>query len=400
MKRAFNQELIKKANNNYMRFNTTVDENFIFAEGEEKDFANFIEAWTEVFKQVRSKGLTIYTAGNYQEILLKAFVNNLITLDWNNVWLNINEEIYNDDNKYIFEYIFKSISLDSFIKKLNECNNIEFVYKFYMLYGHINKIPLSDMKQTFLTYLDNAIKRENSTYEITLDEYFTQFQSFLGRNLDLLLILLEKANLDCEIEKDHILLKDKIAVSLTGPTVNDDRDTKKIISKFLSLKPGMYFTSNYKATDICQLNFLVGNNEKGKEIFYSDNYQLYSPEQYTVLKNHGYYNIEQYGKPVDYLEGIIESAERSVLLELLYSEKIKMVGVEYLSDIKYKLGEEEYNKYIEYIKSNNILTYYINEEDNEIIACHNLNSTLDYLKRARETVLISQGSRQKIKSEY
>ena len=43
---------------------------------------------------------------------------------------------------------------------------------------------------------------------------------------------------------------------------------------------------------------------------------------------------------------------------------------------------------------------YINEEDNEIIACHNLNSTLDYLKRARETVLISQGSRQKIKSEY
>lgn len=381
MEKLFYENLVESANHNY---NYIIgNKQYTFVEGKEKDFTIFLESWTEVFNRACSNGRTLGSMSNYQDSLLKIFVNSLTNLNWEEVWLNINEHIYNNDNKFIFEYLMKSISFDSFIKKINECNDLRLVYQFYILYGKINKLSPDETKQKYITYLDNTITRIGSTYEIMLDYYFDQ--SVIDNNSDLedlICILLEKADLDYVVEdklnnNDKIIhsLKDKIAVNLAIFHGSD-----KIINKFLSLNPSMYFKNGYgNTTDICQLNFRVGNNEEGKRIFNSDEYQLYSLQQYNALKNNKYYDVNDYDQPVDYLAGILRSAEKSILLELLYSDKVKMVGAEYLHVIKNILGDEEYEKFMEHVDKNNILIYFIYEHE-KVMVSDNLNTTLSYLR--------------------
>lgn len=349
-----------------------------FTFGEEKDFTNFVEIWTEAYKRACHNGRTIGATRDYQENLSYVFINNLATLDWGKVWLNINEQIYNVDNKFIFEYIMKSISLDMFIEKINNCNDSRLVYNFYMLYGRVNNVSQDEMKQKYITYLDIFLKRIDSTYEIMLNNYFDQLLFENENDLeDIICILLEQSNLDYMVEEDDGIihsLKDKIAVQLSMLIKSD-----KVTNEFLALKPAIYFKNGYgNTTDICQLNLEVGNNEEGKRVFNSDDYQLYSLQQYNTLRNRKFYDIKEYGRPIDNLSGIVMSAEKTTLLELLYSDKVKMIGAEYLHVIKNKIGNEEYEKFMKHVNKNSILIYFVYEHE-KVVVSDDLNDTLSYL---------------------
>ena len=218
------------------------------------------------------------------------------------------------------------------------------------------------MEQKYITYLDSAIKRKGSTYEETFIYCFDNAINARYRHnnisehnyVNIACILLENINLNFVIKNDAktITLKDKIALDSSIFHVDHE-----IINKFLSLNPGMYFKNScYGVTsDICQLNFIVGNNEEGKKIFNSNDYQLYSLQQYNALKNSKYYDTKKYGQPIDSLAVIVISAEKTILLQLLYSDKIKMIGAEYLHIITNRLGDEEYLRFMDHVKQNNIL---------------------------------------------
>lgn len=366
-------KLIDDVIKDYRTFGIVAGEGYFAKEyifDEENDFVKFLDCLTETFGD----------CWDYKNILTKVFLNNLTSLDWSKVWLNINEQIYNNKNKFIFEYIMKFISLESLIKKINESACIELVYELYMLYGKVNKIPLEEMEQKYITYLDSAIKRKGSTYEQTFIYCFDNARNYniFEHNLvNIACILLENINLNFVIKNGAktIALKDKIALDSSIFHVSH-----KIINKFLSLNPGMYFKNScYGVTsDICQLNFIVGNNDEGKKIFNSNDYQLYSLQQYNALKNSKYYDTKKYGQPIDNLAGIVTSAEKTILLELLYSDKIKMIGAEYLHIIKNKLGDEEYLRFMEHIKQNNILIYFVYEYE-KVLVPDDYNIALNYL---------------------
>lgn len=317
-----------------------------------------------------------------KENALKLLFDKLMPLDFNKVWLNIDIDDYCDISELIFKSIMKVISLDSFINKVNKCDDIELVYVLYMLYGKIHNISAEEINKKFILYLEEYIELHQNTYEELFLYHFATYRS--GGNFvykELVNLLFSKINLDCVIDEGNgktTLLKNKIARKLYYGAQD-----KGIINTFLNLNPGIYFEGDYSSDiDIFRLNLIAGNLEKAKEIFNSDVYELYSLEQYNALKNDGYYDIEKYGMPVDRLKGVLFVLEinasiepqkrKKALLDLIYSNKIKMVSCDSLDRIRASLTEAEYNEYIEYIEyvlNNNILIY--NKGENNQIYCVN-----------------------------
>ncbi len=340
-------------------------EKFSFSEGEEREFAKFLEAWAKIY--AGKKFTKIYAE---YTVLFQILVNNFAILNWEKVWLNINELIYEEASEFMFAYLMQYISLDSFTKKLNNQNDIRLVCRLYTLYGKINKVPTEKMKDLYFKYLDAALKRINSTYETTLNCYLDQiwhcnddidigdngeYWVILGTSAleTFICVLLEKANLDYVIEEKNgtkYTLKNKIAIMLEsrGGLRN------KLANKFLSLTSDIYFSR----TDRCILNFVAENHEEGMRIFNSDAYQLYSSQQYEALKQNGYFNIEELGVPVDRLFALLQSATKSNMLEMLFSDKVKMIFLAHLEWLKESgLYFDEFQKFLEHIRKNNIIIY-------------------------------------------
>lgn len=383
-----NQEKLNKMVKEVDFFSPYIIGNDRFIFNKEVDFANFVEEWDKMLyeREIRE-----------EEALALVFVNNLTNLNWEEVWFNINEKIINNNNKFIFDFIMKNISFNSFAKKINECDDVELVYDFYKLFGEINKISFSELQDKYALYLDEAIKKNNSSYEEMLSHYFNHYHSDSVN--DLICMMMKKADLNYVVKDyfgESLPLKDYIATSLT---FDNGHDSDKIIKSFLNSNSDMYFENNIgNLSDKCLLNMLIGNYDEAMKIFNSDEYQLNSLEQMDSLLINRSYELEDDEKFIDRLFGIVAfNNNKSILLKILYSDKVKMIDASYLGIIKNKLGDEEYEKFMKHVNENNIQIFY-EYEDNEygnkkIMISNDLNDTLSYLynkayeKKKNERVL-------------
>lgn len=357
-------------------------EEYVFENGEEKEFAKFLKAWTKTVKDLYSMDIS-----DYKESLMRIFINNLTTLNWKKVWLNIDPTIYINDNKFVFKYLMKQIDFSDFKEKINKCDDLVLVYNFYKLFADVNNIPFEKLCKLYAAYVDKLIKRTNSSYEYELNELLKQEDIDIGKDYsDIMCILMKKANLNYPVphtlySENIITLGAQIADYLSYKMYPNENEIKTI-NAFLNTTNEMYFDiSCLHSTDICDLNIIAGNIEDARRIFNSDEYQLYSQEQLDVLTKNREYRTEGYGYPVDRLYNLINHAiskrDPEFIKELLYSDKVKMINAKNLFLIENALdNKEEYVKYLAYLVKNNKIIY---ADKNKVTAFNNMREVLEYL---------------------
>lgn len=381
--------------------------------GREKEFAKFIDAWTRVYDDFTTNyrgGGYFVSAGDYEaqpyiDILKNVFaVNCNSPLDWNKVFENLKVDLYRDSNEFVFEHIVSKISEGTFKEVVNKCNNHQIAYLFYRMQGRCKKYSDTRISSRYAKYLDQYFERnKKESPEGMLNYYLTS--PALGDYTDkhvLIPILMKKANLDTELydelyygeneygkkeckyhhfEKKESL-KSKIACSIVlFPDLN-----KEEIELFLKVNKDMYFKTNIRIYDRCQLYFCADNKEAAMKVFNSKEYELYDEKQYNALKNNYSYDIADLGSPVDRLKGLLNyylDIDAESLTKILYSGKIKMIDADDLGFIKQKLGEEEYKKFMGYVANSNIIIYYIYGKE-QVMVSDNLGETLAYLRYKKQ----------------
>lgn len=154
-----------------------------FVLGQEIEFCNFLREWYENLKNDldNKTGEFVY----YDLSLRNVVTNSLNNLDWQLIWNKLNREIITSTHPYIggcirtFIYRIKDfITKDSFIEKLNSCNDITSVYFLYKLYFN----DINEFKSEYIKYLSSFVERNNYPYEDCLKKLYMDFKTINNRD--------------------------------------------------------------------------------------------------------------------------------------------------------------------------------------------------------------------------
>ncbi len=362
-------EKIENINNSYRFYLNEFD--LTFGKDEEKSFAKTLESFVKTGSKIKSDEYT--KKKYYLQTLKDLFIYNQPTWNDAEVWNKISFKIYNEETIFIFKSLINRIDFATFDKKAFQCKDPKMAYELYSMFRDSHNMKNDLFKTKYSNYLENYVIKNNSSYEELLNNCLNEYlKVYRNKTLkDMIIILIDKANLYYEFndkknsysEKEFkTSLQDKIALRIGEYLQEDDKD---IITALLKKSKKLYFKEDKNEIDACKLNLNVNNSSKAKKVFASRKYELYSKEQLNALKNYGEFDYNEFGKIVDRFDSIISTlvlndndATKNTVISLLFSGKIKMININKLNIIKDYLGKTTYNKFMKYIKQNDVMVYY------------------------------------------
>lgn len=173
-----------------------------FGLGQEIEFCNFLREWYENLKNDldNKTGEFVY----YDLSLRNVVTNSLNNLDWQLIWNKLNKEIITSTHPYIsgcirtFIYRIKDfINHDTFIEKINSCDDITSVYFLYALYFN----EINEFKIEYIKYLSSFVERNNCSYEDCLKKLYMDFKTINNRDFGINKIFNFNRNNDTDLKK-------------------------------------------------------------------------------------------------------------------------------------------------------------------------------------------------------
>ena len=388
-----NEELFQSAKKEY--YDVLCNPDYTFNKGEEKQLVGFINTY---LKNHFTGNRLVNEKKIDSNALLSIYANSADKIDINTFWKLISKKIYCYDTKKIFNNIYRRIDFDTFKKGINSMNDYKTVYNHYLAYGIENNISIDEIVKQYNLYLDEYTRRtDKSNYDNVLLYFYRyiynptftiayrgkseldsllyyDFDSIVEKNekdncksdvdypaVKIVTVLLPKANLDHKFKDDrgdYNSLKNLIPTSLDYNYKPEA--SKVIIDQFLSLNPGLYFTSDFRETNAFELSVASGNYNKAKEVLDNKDFILYSQDQVEKLRNNETLYYEN-GYLVDrFSRALVHSKlKHNSLLALLCNPKVKMIDMDILDSIRKAedLTRYEFDGVLNYMDKNGIIIY-------------------------------------------
>ena len=353
---------------------------YTFFEGEEENFAKFLEDYFKYYSNIKlGKKMLSDCILNY------VYFNSMEHLNFNKLWEFINKKIeYDYDSSLIkiIRDILNRISFDSFQNGMRDLDNYLTMYEYYMLYGNIHSMKPKESINKYLTFTKrlqdentaNNDETKRKVDEALLSAFITLLCCFSDgsffNNVDYqntiiesIRALLPVIDLDSEVlyGDTKSTLRNVIPCVLTNTELVEIDGVREIIKDFLNLEAGIVFNANGNSTNVIELAALIGDIDYIRRILSTTNIKLCSGEKYEKLKEEYICPLYEYGDPEDLITFRVpnERFSHDNLLELLLNDKVKMLSMQLIVNIKRKgfLDNEELKTLLDHIQGNDVLVY-------------------------------------------
>ena len=380
-----NAELISYGKVNNIETVVKTEKEYTFLGGEEEDFAKFISDYIKSYACVPKESMV------YRQIVKFIWWESKDNFDYAKLWSYIDKTTaYGTDcmlDQIRFD-IFREIDFITFKTEAFKLENYEIMYDHFHRYAYINELSMIDIIRIYLAAIENKAKDDKKTPEyirLCVSKILfawvviaSQRNNFYLNDkriiVDVIRLLLPKANLDLDIEIDDSKthLKDYLACILASRKLSSIKEIDELIRSFLDLNPGTIFKLGISAksseitgipnsTSVIELSAMIGDGKRIIDLVNNENILLCSDLRYNQLKYSYAWPEEDFGDVDDLITSNVpnERFAHGNLLDLLLNGRVKMIyiGVIFNAWRGGFLDQLEMIELLDHIKENDILVY-------------------------------------------
>lgn len=285
--------------------------------------------------------------------------------NWEEVFELMDFNIISKRNEALFNKILMSVFYDTFIKKMDKCNNPILANYYFNIYGKVNNIEKEEIDRVYHNYLDNYLIRSgNNPTDLLNKTLVSTIKTQNGLNIEnsyvtFICCLLDKVLLNAEISK-------KVIIYSLGLNKENGLLLKR---KVLLTDNALVFenNSNELQADRVGLCLDAGYYNEAINTFESIDYSLYNKDALNTLLNTSYLDKNTLYDRLDvflelfvyrYNSKQLYGLRKDYIYNYIYSHKIKVISCKSISMIKTMLPEEDYNSFMLHIIDNNIPVYW------------------------------------------
>lgn len=348
----------------------TYDLNVMFSEGDEEELSHFLVGLKEYYnnKHQTEEDLKI------QKRVTELLDNSFHYFKWEKVFENLDLTSLNKNGIKIFEKILKSTCYDVFLEKMHKCNDPVIACYYFSKYADVNELSKEAVMQQFINYFEDYKSRIGLSYEKILKKIMETYHNSHncgGVELDECLVYVYSyllGKIEYDLESQTVLLRFILAYF-------DGKYRNALIRRFLEISNSIYFDVSFdrvdeysRGTNIVELNILTRDFETAIEAFNDNRFLLYENEKLSKLTSDFCYSqendnfIDRLNSTLRMIREVLRNNmyggyKEEYLLQIIYSDKIKVLSVNSISIIRELLSEKEFNKFMLHVIDDDITVY-------------------------------------------
>lgn len=344
--------------------------NIKFTKGEEAEFVHLLNEFKKIEYQNEDKLNKIFE-------VIECYCDD--GFEWEKVFEYLNLEIISNYNLCLFmSTILPSVHYDTFIEKVNKCNDIVLVCYYYHMYIEANHLPIGEVLENYEEYIQSYFSRINKSYrEVLLDiakqpsfSLFDEVNNHNGIYLDkyrayTMHSLINRTTIDIDL----------INTIMHNIKIFDELTRNNLIRHILNKSTDMYFDfsieDNRNKTDRIELSLYAKDVKGAIETIQNSDFRLYDIEQLNTLINNSCYKNNDVYPFIDRLKYILNvflsnkkdnlngGFRKNDIDYFIYSDKIEIISLDSIKIIKELLSKEDFNKFmLNKVIENNIPVYW------------------------------------------